>query len=108
MHAFRDPADAVIRHRREEIARLWERSSAAETARLRALRANVERLGATVDALNPEGVLRRGYACVTLEGRVISSAEKLNPGMKIELRLRDGSARAEVLNTTLTEEDDGR
>ena len=107
-HAFRAPKDAVIRPRREALARQWERACAAETERLRKLRAEVERLGAKADALNPAGVLRRGYACISTNGRVLSSAGELAQGMKIDIRLRDGSARAEVLNTTVSEEDDGR
>ena len=106
--AFRDPAEVMIRERRENFTRLWERFCAAESARIGALRAELERLNAKLDALNPAGVLRRGYACVSAEGRVLSSAGELIPGMKIDIRMRDGSARAEVLHTTGTEEDDGR
>ena len=107
-HVFRDPADALILQRRERIARLWERASASEAERIRKQRAELARLGAQIDALSPEGVLRRGYACVTLEGRVLTSAAEMNSGMKIDIRLRDGSARAEVLNTTIAEGNDGR
>ena len=106
--AFLDPADVVIRQRRELLARLWERSCTVEAARIMALRAELSCLTTKVDALNPAGVLRRGYACVSAQGRVLSSAGELTPGMKIDIRLRDGSARAEVLNTTVSEDDDGR
>lgn len=107
-HAFRDPADVMIRWRREQISRLWERAGAAETNRLRSLRSELDRRWTKVDALNPAGVLERGYACVRMEGRVLSSAKELAPGMRIDIRLRDGSARAEVLNTMVSEDDDGR
>ena len=106
--AFQLPRDAVIRPRREAVARQWERAHAAEAERLRRLRAEVERLGAKADALNPAGVLRRGYACVSAEGRVLSSVGELAPGMRIDIRLRDGSVRAEVLNTMTAEGNDGR
>ena len=106
--AFQDPEGAVIRQRREQVLRLWEKAGAAQRELLRRHRAELARLEAKVEALNPEGVLRRGYACVSAGGHVLSSAGELTPGMQIDIRLRDGSALAEVLTTTIVEDDDGK
>ena len=106
-HVFRAPADALLLKRRERLERFWECARTAELARMGALRAELARLEAKIDALSPAGVLRRGYACVSVQGRVLSSAEELTEGMKIDIRLRDGSAQAEVLKTTIMEDDHG-
>lgn len=48
-------------------------------------------------ALDPMSVLGRGYALVRQEGRVVTKAAALAPGMQVELTLSDGSRKAEVL-----------
>lgn len=59
-----------------------------------------ERLGsvcASLAALSPLAVLGRGYAVVTRENAVISSAGSLKAGDRIKIKFSDGSAAAEVL-----------
>ncbi len=59
-----------------------------------------ERLGsvcASLAALNPLSVLGRGYAVITKENKVISSAKSLAAGERINIRFSDGIAAAEVL-----------
>lgn len=48
--------------------------------------------------LNPEAVLRRGYAIIrdTKSGAVVHSAKQTTAGQALELQLRDGSVSAEV------------
>ncbi len=105
--ALQNPSQVLICSRRENVLRLWERVRIAEDARLKALRSELGRLEAKIEALNPAGVLNRGYACVSSGGRVLSSAAELRRGMEIDIRLRDGSARAEVLETEISEENHG-
>ncbi len=52
--------------------------------------------GRALGALDPTGVLRRGYAVVRREGRCVTSAALLRPGDAIQVRLADGSVAAEV------------
>lgn len=51
-----------------------------------------------LEALNPLAVLRRGYGVILDEdGRsVITSAQSLAPGMRIGIRMHDGTVEAEV------------
>ena len=47
-------------------------------------------------ALDPTGVLRRGYAVVRREGRCVTGAALLRPGDAIRVQWADGSVAAEV------------
>ncbi len=51
---------------------------------------------AALDALSPLGVLARGYAVGTKEGKVIRSAMQIDAGDKIDIRLPDGAASCTV------------
>ena len=106
--ALRDPARALIRPRAEAVSALWERCRAAEEARSRDSRNRLHRTGAKLDALNPSGVLERGYAYLTDGKSVLSSVAELAPGMRVDVRMRDGSVRAEILDQNHSEASDGR
>ena len=81
---------------------------AAEEARSRDARNRLHRTGAKLDALNPSGVLERGYAYLTDGKSVLSSVAELAPGMRVDVRMRDGSVRAEILDQNHSEASDGR
>lgn len=106
--ALRDPARALIRPRAEAVSALWERCRAAEEARSCDARNRLHRTGAKLDALNPSGVLERGYAYLTDGKSVLSSVAELAPGMRVDVRMRDGSVRAEILDQNHSEASDGR
>lgn len=53
----------------------------------------------TLDALSPLAVLERGYAiCLTPEGRVVRSAESVQPGDNVNVRLHQGTLLAKVID----------
>ena len=54
------------------------------------------RLTAALDAMSPLKVLGRGYALVRRGETVVRSASQLAPGDRVELRLADGTAQAEI------------
>ena len=64
------------------------------------------RLADKLDALNPAGVLDRGYAYVTRAGAVCASVDALKDGDQVVLHLRDGRAEAQILSTTHTEKEE--
>ena len=103
MNALSHPAQVLIEGRREELDALSQRAEAALRLRQEDACRKVERISAKLEALNPAGVLERGYACVSGGGRILSSAAELLPGMQIEIRMRDGSASAQVLHTDRSE-----
>ncbi len=60
-------------------------------------RAQLNTLSANAKALNPLGVLKRGYAAVFSEnGKVITSKTSLNKGDKINLNFADGTVQSTV------------
>ncbi len=55
-----------------------------------------------LEALNPLGIISRGYSAVTDgEGEVIKSARQLSKGQSIRVRFADGEARATVEETDI-------
>lgn len=105
---FKNPREFMIVSRCESLAALAERCKAAQKDRINQQRVRLDRLGAKLDALNPVSVLDRGYACISSENQILHSAAELAPGMQVKIRFRDGEARADILETKLSErEQDG-
>ncbi|MBQ4112548.1 MAG: exodeoxyribonuclease VII large subunit [Clostridia bacterium] len=92
--------EGVWRLRRETVAGLEKRLSLAVSRHLVSKRQTMERVVASLGALNPLSVLGRGYALVqSEEGRVIPSAAELKAGERVNLRFSDGTARATIEDT---------
>ncbi len=53
-----------------------------------------------ISALNPLGVLARGYSVTYHNGSIVTSSSELKAGDKIEVRLASGGIEAEVLSAT--------
>ena len=94
---FLNPAEAILQPHREALLALNERCSAAQAENMRVRRVKLEKLEAKLAALNPAGVLERGYACVLGGGRILSSAMEAAPGMPVSIRFRDGAADAQII-----------
>ncbi|MBR4473187.1 MAG: exodeoxyribonuclease VII large subunit [Oscillospiraceae bacterium] len=93
---LRDAA-AFTELRRLELDRLGERLSSAGVRQLTGKRNRLTGAAASLDALSPLKVLARGYAIASdREGSPICSVRRLQPGDRISLRLRDGSAECTV------------
>ncbi len=89
--------EGVWRMRRETVAGLEKRLNLSVSRHLGRKRQSMERVVASLGALNPLGVLSRGYALVqNEEGRVIPAAAELTVGDRVSLRFADGSARVTV------------
>ena len=106
--ALQDPARALIRPRAEALSALWERCRGAEEAWLRDAQNRLRHAGAKLDALNPAGVLDRGYAYLSDGARVFSSTAELSAGMRVDICMQDGSVRAEIIGQNTAEACDGR
>ena len=61
-------------------------------------KAQLSLLTRALEAVNPEAVLSRGYAVIRRGGETVSSAAALKARDLIDIRMRDGSARARVLD----------
>ena len=75
-------------------------SESADNSVLRTLsdkKRDIETLTMRLDGLSPLSVLGRGYSFIrTSDGKTLTSVSELNKGMEIEVKLKDGSASAEV------------
>jgi exonuclease VII large subunit len=49
-----------------------------------------------LNAVNPQRVLERGYALVTIGGRIIDSVFKIPEDRPVKVRLRDGEQQMQV------------
>ncbi len=83
------------RQRLDEIFLRHERT--AQTM-LKSHKLELESLSQRLANLNPTNVLKRGYAIVTHypDGPVISHVEQVGEGDKVQIRVQDGSIKAEV------------
>ena len=89
--------EGVYRLRRESVTALEKRLNLSVSRHLGNKRRSLERVTASLGALNPLAVLSRGYALVqTEEGTVVPTAAELQVGDRVSLRFADGSARVRV------------
>lgn len=94
---FRDPQALLTGKPRRQLEELWRRGAEAQRERMRSVRASLDRLGSKLAALDPEGVLERGYACVWHQNRILTSAAELTREMTVYIQMRDGGAKAQIL-----------
>lgn len=89
--------EGVYRLRRETVTALEKRLNLSVSRHLGNKRRSLERVTASLGALNPLAVLSRGYALVqTEEGTVIPAAAELRVGERVDLRFADGIAKVAV------------
>lgn len=90
-------AENRIRSLKDSLSSYSERLVLAVNRIMKDSHSKAEALGKRADALNPLGVLTRGYSYVTdSQGNTLTSAKALSKGSVIDVRFRDGSAEAEI------------
>lgn len=98
-----DPTRVLIEDRRKKALEMCDRVARAEEKCRQAQRMRFEKLYAKLDALNPNGVLERGYAYVSDGKTLISSAKALDVGVCARIHFKDGTADVDVTKTTVME-----
>ena len=89
--------EGAYRVRRETVEGLEKRLNLSMSRCLAFKRQSMERVVASLSALNPLAVLSRGYALVQDgEGKVVPTVGQLSVGDRVHLRFADGSARVSV------------
>ncbi|MBS1796767.1 MAG: exodeoxyribonuclease VII large subunit [Acidobacteria bacterium] len=89
-----------LNDRKMRLAVLRERQAAAVRKLIDASDERLKIEMASLDALSPLAVLRRGYAVVENEsGKIIGSVGQIKPNERVQIRLADGKLKAEVLET---------
>lgn len=90
--------------RRKTVDSLQLRLERAMERKMKENRAQTEALSRMLESLNPGNVLERGYAAVYHNKKAVSDAQSVATGETIEIRMRDGSLRAEVTGKTAAEQ----
>lgn len=84
-----------------------DRLSSGIQSRISERENGLEKMRIMLEGADPDRIVKRGYAIITDEkGAVVSGAAGLNAGDVLNIRLRDGSAEAEVRKTEV--DADGR
>ncbi len=88
----------VAQHQRDVS---WQRQQLVGglTQRLQAAQHRHQLLTEKLSMLDPESVLRRGYALVKAEGQIVVDAATLLPGAELEIKLAKGQVKATVIES---------
>lgn len=98
---------AQLANARQRVDDLSRRAAASLRHELSLRRSALEGSMATLAAVGPPAVLRRGYALVTVEsGEVVRSVGQVTSGQRINVRVADGRLQAEVDDIHPEGEDD--
>lgn len=96
---------SLVQLRREDLARLSQRSSYAMRGSLARGKDAIAHLRAQVRALSPQQTLDRGYAVLQLaDGQVVRSADQTPPGADVSVRLARGRLTATITTSQLPDE----
>ena len=86
-----------IDEKRAELGSVWQDVASKMTFRMSSESGALDAISARLEALDPLAVLDRGYGMVVgSDGHAVSSAASLSTGERIEIRFKDGSAKASV------------
>lgn len=58
----------------------------------------LELMEKSLQSVDPEKILRRGYSITLLDGKVVTSVSNLKPGDRLKSRFADGTVESEVVN----------
>lgn len=78
----------------KHVAELEARLNAAALRGMSARESKIDALEGRLRALNPDNVLQRGYAIVTVGGAPVSNAHDVQPGNMLGVRMRGGTVNA--------------
>jgi exodeoxyribonuclease VII large subunit len=85
-----------VQTERQRVDDLTRRGSATQSHRLALAVARLAGMENRLVALNPMGVLQRGFAVVSVHKRVVTSRLQVQPGDDLSIRVRDGDFDARV------------
>lgn len=78
-----------------------KRLDRAISVRLDGIGARLAETARRLDAVSPLSVLSRGYGMLVKDGRAVGSVERLSVGDRVDIRLSDGCAEAEIVKLEL-------
>ncbi|MGH7240852.1 MAG: exodeoxyribonuclease VII large subunit [Candidatus Saccharimonadales bacterium] len=93
---FAERLSGILRYHAREQAELVSALSAAMSGRLERAHRTLTNQTQLLNALSPQAVLRRGYALVRKNNKVVQGHKQLTSGDNITITFADGSAEARV------------
>ena len=102
---LQDPVRALIEPERTKLQALRVRMENAYRVQNTRDRLSLNVWREKLHALDPAGVLNRGYAAVYSGGKVVESTAAVQSGMKLRVRLADGSFGAIVTDVAPDKDD---
>lgn len=93
---LRDPARMLTERRRDRLEHLYTRLALRAEARVSEAREKLKTVSRTLEAMNPENVLARGYACVRVNDRIVTDAAELSAGQHFSVDMHAVRVRATV------------
>lgn len=93
---LRDPARMLTERRRERLEHLYTRLTLRAEARVSDAREKLKAVSRTLEAMNPENVLARGYACVRVDDRIVTDTAELSAGQRFCVDMSAARVRATV------------
>jgi exodeoxyribonuclease VII large subunit len=85
-----------VQTERQRLDEMSRRGNAAQAHRLELATARLAGLGNRLTALSPLAVMKRGYAVVTKDKRVVASKSQVRDGDAVRVRVQDGEFGARV------------
>ncbi len=58
---------------------------------------NLKLIEKTINLIHPYNVLKRGYALVMKDGKVLTESKNLSNGDEVEIKLRDGITKTKII-----------
>lgn len=95
-YSFNKPVD-LLRQYSQRVDELERSIHTAMTHKLSMHHARTESLRQQLKALNPDMVLRRGFAIVRKDGRVVDSRKVLKTSDEVEMTFHDGPVQSKIL-----------
>jgi exodeoxyribonuclease VII large subunit len=92
------PPSEVIEKLRSRVERAHLKLNQQTQNKISKMRYSTERLMGILDSLSPLKVVDRGYSITTLNKAVVKSVKSLKKGDHIDIRVTDGTIKAEVIN----------
>lgn len=91
-----DSLQQTLRHARQQLRNFSEQSLLHLTQLVSAQRQMLSSHQVLLNAMNPSNVLKRGYALVRKNGKLVRSANSVKPGDNVYIQIADGQFGAEV------------
>ncbi len=89
-----------LNNKKTRLAILYERQNSAVKKMIDAKDEALKIEMASLDALSPLSVLKRGYSITETEnGKIISSISQIKPDGRVQIRLSDGKIKAKIIET---------